>query len=222
MQFFDRLQQETTNERNALYSVPLISDAVQGKITRETYLAFLAQAYHHVKHAVPLTMLMASRLPKEKEWLRRELAKYIVDEMGHDDWVLGDIKNAGGDPEAVKTSNPELAVELMNAFNYDIIMRVNPIGYLGMIYVLENASTALATQAAETMQKSLGLTKECFSYLDSHGSLDIEHTKFIGNLLNQITELSDQQLIIHATKVIYHLYTDMFRNIPHSYAKKAA
>jgi hypothetical protein len=103
----------------------------------------------------------------------------------------------------------------MNAFAYDFVMRINPLGYFGTIVMLEHASTAHATQVAQALQASLGLRKECFSYLESHGSLDIEHVQFIGKALNRVTDPQDQADIIHATKVIYHLYEQMFRAILH-------
>lgn len=222
MNFYDRIMHEAAVERAALYAVPLNMDSPQGRITRETYLAYLEQAYHHVKHALPLMMMMGSRLPKEKEWVRRILVDYIKEETGHDDWILGDIKHAGGDVERVRNSKPSLPVELMNAFNYDNVTRGNPMSYFGMIVALEGASTELATKAAEAMGKSMGLGKECFSYLLSHGDLDIEHVQFISKTLNQVTDAQDQADIIHAAKVIYLLYADMCRGIPHNYAKKAA
>jgi pyrroloquinoline quinone (PQQ) biosynthesis protein C len=165
---------------------------------------------------------MGSRIPKEKEWIRRVLVEYIGEETGHDDWILSDIKNAGGNVEATKNSKPSLPVELMNAFNFDYITRKNPLGYFGMITVLEGASVALATQAVGALQKSLGLGKECFSYLESHSSLDIEHVQFIAKALNQITDLKDQADIIHTSKVIYYLFAEMFRALPHSSVKQAA
>lgn len=222
MNFFDRLHKETAGARAELYTVPLVQDAVGGHISLETYLAYLEQEYHHVKHTMPLLMLMGGRLPKEKEWLRRLLMEYINDETGHDEWILSDIQNAGGDADAVKNGRPGTAIELMNAYNYDVITRVNPMGYFGMIVALETASVELASQASEALQKSLGLGKECFSFLDSHGALDVDHTKFIGEVLNRIDDPRDQEDIIRATGIIYHLHAQMFRDLPHKALRQAA
>ncbi|MGD8515179.1 MAG: biliverdin-producing heme oxygenase, partial [Granulosicoccaceae bacterium] len=61
--FFEKLTAATEAERNQLYRVPQIVDAMQGNISRESYIAYLEQAYHHVKHTVPLMMAAGSRLP---------------------------------------------------------------------------------------------------------------------------------------------------------------
>jgi len=61
MTFYERLQQETAAERNALLAVPIIGKALSGQVTLEQYIAFLTQAYHHVKHTSPLLMACGGR-----------------------------------------------------------------------------------------------------------------------------------------------------------------
>jgi long-chain acyl-CoA synthetase len=222
MSFYERLQKETTGERDALYRVPQIVDGMRGAISRENYIAYLAQAYHHVKHTLPLLMAAGSRIPAEKEWLRRVFAEYIGEETGHEEWILNDIRLAGGNAEAVRAGVPSLPVELMTAYAYDLVMRRNPIGFFGMVFVLEGTSTALATHAAEAIRQSLNLQKDCFSYLLSHGSLDVGHMQFFEKNMNRITDPIDQRDIIHTAKVIYHLFAEMFRSIPHESKKEAA
>ena len=222
MNFFDRLQKETETERATLYSVPQIMDGMQGHITREAYIAYLTQAYQHVKHTLPLLMAAGSRVPPEKEWLRRSFAEYIEEEIGHEEWILNDIRLAGGDEQAAKLAHPSLPVELMTSYAYDLVTRRNPIGFFGMVFVLEGTSTALATHAAEAIQRSLNLKKDCFSYLLSHGSIDVSHMQFFERTMNTITDPADQQDIIHTARVIYHLFAEMFRAIPHERAQEAA
>lgn len=222
MSFFDTLQRETETERNALYQVPLVQDGLQGKISRETYIAYLQEAYHHVKHTLTLLMLAGGNMPEEKEWLKPVFAEYIGEETGHEQWILNDIKNAGGDAQKAAMARPCLASELMVSYAYDTVQRRNPVGFFGMVFVLEGTSIALATQAAEAIGASLGLGKNCFSYLSSHGSLDMKHMAFFEKTMNRITDSKDQEDIIHTAKVIYGLFTDMFRSIPHAYTNKEA
>jgi len=47
----------------------------------------------------------------------------------------------------------------------------------------------------------------------SHGSLDISHVSFYESLMNQITDEKDQAMIIHAAKMFYKLYGDVFRDV---------
>lgn len=214
MTFFKQLQQQTESSRMGLVSSQIIQDALQGQVTRQQYVAFLTQAYHHVKHTVPLLMACGSRLGGEHEWLKKAIAEYIEEEYGHEQWILNDIEACGGDPKAVATSQPRIETEAMVAYAYHQIDRKNPVGFFGMVHVLEGTSTALATLAAEKIQKNLGLPDNAFSYLTSHGSLDLEHVKFFEELVNQLTRESDKQAIIDTAHAIYQLYGNIFRALP--------
>ncbi len=214
MGFYHTLQSATETERQLLVNVPIIQQCLAGKVSRASYIAFLTEAYHHVKHTVPLLMACGSRLPDHYEWLREAVAEYIEEETGHQEWILNDITASGGDAEKVRHGRPTLATELMVAYAYDTIQRHNPVGFFGMVHVLEGTSIALATRAAETLQKTLSLPPQAFSYLLSHGSLDIQHVKFFESLMERIDAPSEQTAIVHTAKVIYRLYADIFRSIP--------
>jgi pyrroloquinoline quinone (PQQ) biosynthesis protein C len=214
MTFFAELQRATEAEQARMQAIPIIDAALNGQVTRDQYVAFLTQAYHHVKHTVPLLMACGARLDGDQEWLRTAMAHYIEEEVGHQEWILNDIRACGGDSEAVRWGEPSAATELMVAYAYDTIARVNPVGFLGMVYVLEGTSTQLATRAAATLQSALALPKQAFSYLASHGSLDLEHMKFFGNLVNQLESAADRQCIIHRAKMFFRLYGDIFRSLP--------
>lgn len=213
MAFYEELQQATAAERNALLSVPIIGRALQGKVTRDEYIAFLTQAYHHVKHTSPLLMTCGGRVPESHEWIRVALAHYIEEEVGHQEWILSDITACGGDAEAARRSQPNLHTELMVAYAYDTIMRKNPCGFFGMVFVLEGTSIQLATHAAGVIKQTLGLPDNAFSYLTSHGSLDLEHIDFFESVVNRLTEEEDKQAVIHCAKVFFHLYANIFRSL---------
>ncbi len=212
--FFNTLNLATTTEREELLSIPFIQHGVRGELSLESYLAFLVQAYHHVKHTTPLLMACGSKIPHNAEWLRDAMAHYIEEELGHQEWILNDIEACGGDAAAVRDSQPDMPAELMCAYAYDIIQRRNPIGFLGMVLVLEGTSIKLATEAAKNTQHNLNLPDQAFTYLTSHGSLDISHMEFYTNLVNRLQREEDRQFIIHTAKRFYRLYGDIFRALP--------
>ncbi|WGL18425.1 iron-containing redox enzyme family protein [Microbulbifer bruguierae] len=213
MNFFDQLQRETEPERQQLLSLPVIQRGARGEITLEEYVGFLSQAYHHVKHTVPLMMACGSRLTDRQEWLRVALAEYIEEETGHQEWVLNDIAACGADAEAVRRSKPNFSTELMVAYAYDTIARGNPLGFFGMVHVLEGTSIKLADLAAGAIQKSLDLPSSAFSYLRSHGALDVGHVEFFQGLMNKIDDAEDQRAIVHGARAIYRLYAGIFREV---------
>ena len=215
MPFFNQLQEQTQNQRQTFLSIPVLQDGISGNISIETYTAFLTQAYHHVKHTVPLLMACGGKLPERLEWLRVAIGEYIEEEMGHQEWILNDLGACGKDVEKIRSSTPDSATDIMVAVAYDTINRLNPVGFFGMVLVLEGTSIALATQAASTIQEKLNLPDSAFSYLTSHGSLDISHMHTFESLMNQLQEPDDQQAVIHTAKLMYSLYGQIFKNLPH-------
>lgn len=213
MTFYQQLLAETEQERNNLLSAPIITRCFHGEFSLDDYVAFLVQAYHHVKHTVPLLMATGARLPQEQEWLREAVGDYIEEEMGHQEWILNDIAHCGYDREAVIHSQPHTSTELMVSYAWDMINRVNPLGFFGMVQVLEGTSIHIAEQAADIIRKKLQLPKQAFSYLYSHGALDQDHIVFFEGLMNRISDPVDQKLIVHTARVFYTLYGDIFRSL---------
>ena len=214
MSFYESLLAQTQAERDYLLGAPIIQQAMTGQVALRSYIAFLTQAYHHVKHTVPLLMACGARLPERLEWLRSAIAEYIEEELGHQEWILNDLAACGADPEAVRHGQPALATELMVSYVYDRIARHNPVSFFGMVNVLEGTSIALATRAASAIRGSLGLPAAAFSYLNSHGSLDLEHMRFFEDLMNRLDADEDREAVVHTARVVYRLYGDMFRSLP--------
>jgi pyrroloquinoline quinone (PQQ) biosynthesis protein C len=214
MSFYALLNQQTESERARLTSAPIILDCLAGRVTCTQYVAFLTEAYHHVKHTVPLLMGCGARLPERLEWLRAAVGEYIAEETGHQEWILSDIAACGADAEAVRRGTPGFATDLMVAYAWDTVQRRNPVGFFGMVQVLEGTSIALATRAAEIIQRTLGLPDRAFGYLRSHGALDRDHIKLFAGLMDRLADADDQAAVVHTARVMYRLYGDVFRSLP--------
>ncbi|MCU0727254.1 MAG: iron-containing redox enzyme family protein [Planctomycetes bacterium] len=198
MGFYERLNRATAGEQEDLFRIPFVAAALEGRIDRETYVAFLSQAYHHVKQTVPLLMATGARLPERNGWLRKAVAEYIREEIGHEEWILGDIA---------------APCEMMVAFAFDVATRGNPVGFFGMVQVLEGTSVRGATRAAKAIEASLGLPPEAFTYLTTHGDLDQDHVAFFRTLMDRVEDAGDQDAILHAARRFYRLYGDIFRSL---------
>jgi heme oxygenase len=213
MDFYPQLQQETTDARAALLATPLIEAALTGRVNRRHYISFLSRAFHHVKHTVPLLMACGARLPDRQEWLRSAIAHYIEEEIGHHEWILNDIAAAGGDADAVRASRPDFDTDLMVAYAYDTVMRRNPVGFFGMVYVLEGTSVSLASNAASALQRALDLPSGAFTYLSSHGALDVEHIGDFERLVNRLDTAEDRAAVVSNAQTFFRLYGNVLGGI---------
>ena len=213
MKFPTELARLTESDRIFLLEAPVIQRCLAGDVTRELYVAFLTQAYHHVRHTVPLLMAVGARLPDRLAWLREPILHYLDEESGHDEWILDDIANAGGERAATIASMPSVATDAMIAYAYDTVMRRNPAGFFGMVYVLEGTSVALALRAADRINEALDLPRQAFKYLRSHGELDKEHVQHLAEILERLTDPDDREAVVRCARAIYWLYGSVFRSL---------
>ena len=222
MSFHQTLLQQSAQARQGLLTTPIIQGCLRGEVSLPSYVAFLREAYHHVRHTVPLLQATKAALPPHHQWLRDPLDEYIEEEAGHDEWILDDIAACGADAETVRHGPPGHATEVMVAYAYDTIARRNPLGFFGMVHVLEGTSVSLALMAADAIQAPLQLPDAAFSYLRSHGMLDVEHTAHFARLMERIDDPRDQADIVHAARAFFRLYGDVFRSLPLPQAEAVA
>ncbi|MDY6949211.1 MAG: iron-containing redox enzyme family protein [Pseudomonadota bacterium] len=218
MNFHELLASRTANDREYLTGAPIIRRALAGQLLREEYIAFLTQAFHHVSHTVPLMMAVGARLPARLGWLRKEIIHYTQEEEGHEQWILNDIEAAGGDASAAARSLPSTATDAMVAYAYDTAMRRNPVGFFGMVFVLEGASVALASNAADRIQAALQLPKRAMTYLRSHGELDQQHVHDLYGILDRLEQQEDRAAVEQCARVMFRLYGNVFRDLDASVA----
>jgi heme oxygenase len=212
MPFYDQLVSQTTAQRQALIEVPQLQAGLAGRIPRSAYIDYLTQAYHHVRHTVPLLRLARQRL-EGNLLLCPALDEYIAEESGHEQWILADIAAAGGDRDMAEHSEPGAATAAMVRHAYERVRQGNPASLFGMVFVLEGTSVAMASRGAAAIQRSLGLPDRAFTYLSSHGALDQDHLRFFAALMDRIDEVADQKAIIDMARDMYGLFADMFRGI---------
>lgn len=224
--FFETLKQQTQQAQQQMLQAPIFAACTRGEIDKETYIAFLTQAFHHVKHTVPLLMACGGRLPEKYEWLRQAIGEYVEEEKGHHEWILNDIRACGADTDAVGANQGKgrvgTAIELMVAYLYHQIDRGNPIAFFGMVWVLEGTSVGVGGQIANLIKTTLELPDSAMSYLTSHSELDQEHIQLFEGLMNQITDEQDQAAIVDAANMVFHLYGQMLNDLTQPVVKHAA
>ena len=115
MPFYEELVAATAPARERFMQAPALVRGLRGEIDVSSYLAFLEQAFQHVRHTVPLLMACGARIPARLEWLRAAIGEYIIEEQGHHEWILSDIRAAGGDADAVEQCVKEHLIAQLRA-----------------------------------------------------------------------------------------------------------
>jgi pyrroloquinoline quinone (PQQ) biosynthesis protein C len=214
MTFYERLIVETGTEREHFLSVPILGRAADTGVSRETYLAFLGEAYHHVKHTCPLLNLALQNTEPGDVVYRVGLADYIAEETGHEEWILDDIGALGGDPATVRVGAPGIACRAMVGYVTYAIEHVSPYAMLGMVHVLEGISAQIAGKAAAAIARAINADMTAgFSYLVSHGELDQDHVSGFEELVNKLRNTEAENAIVETANVVYRLYGEIFREL---------
>lgn len=212
--FFDQLVASTREEQARFAMTPQLIAGLSGQISSDDYIAYLTQAYHHVRHTGPLMLeARAALVGRGKDALVAALDKYIEEETGHEEWILDDIAAAGGDRAAAEASDPAPTTKAMVDHAYRTIRHGNPSAFFGMVFVLEGTSVALAINGAAAVQRRLGLPNTAFRYLNSHGTVDQDHMKLFEGLMNRIDSPDDQLAIVQMAKDMFGLFGGMFAGI---------
>lgn len=212
MSFYDRLMTETAKDREAFLAIPIVQHAIRNGAPRGLYVDFLTEAYHHVKHTFPLLALAASHTSDER--YQDALIEYMKEERGHEKWILDDIRAVGGNPDAVRAGNPGLPCQIMVGYAYYAIEHVSPYAFLGSVHVLEGMSVLLAERLADALKKSLSSESDTgFTYLRTHGSLDIDHVAFFRTLVDGFEDPATQRIVIDNAKIFYRLYGAIFQDL---------
>jgi pyrroloquinoline quinone (PQQ) biosynthesis protein C len=217
----DRLLAATHDERQTFLQIPLVRRALSEGASKQTYVAFLGQAFHHVKHTFPLLALAAS-LTMDARY-RNALAEYMEEEFGHEEWILNDIRAMGGDAVTVRASKPRLPCRVLVGQAYYATQWESPYAMLGMVHVLEGLSVLLADKLATKLMCNFGAsTEDGFSYLRSHGALDVEHTAMFAKLIDGFRDPKVVDLIIDHARIMYALYGAIFIDLDEADSRRAA
>ena len=72
-----------------------------------------------------------------------------------------------------------------------------------------------AHRAADAIRERLDLPETAFRYLTSHGTVDQEHVRFLAQLMDGLDDPDDRAAVVHAARMFFRLYGDIFRSLRH-------
>lgn len=156
---------------------------------RARFICYMVQTYHYVSFACPLMehMLgMRDRLPSQ---MASYLEQNLVEEAGHEQWVLDDLERLGLDRTSVQLSRPLRQTASFVGSQYFWAEEANPAVCFGYMFTLERtASTPEGHRAAVvSLSERLGIEMEALSNYSRHGELDFEHQEDKIKLLNTVS-----------------------------------
>lgn len=192
---------ELLRTRIALFSAGLDKAAYQFWMHPEfvaVYRDYLFQSHSIVRASVPLmeATLECCRAPARlSDPVLRLFADYlerhIVEESGHDEWILDDAEVMGIQRRALLERIPKRTALQLVGSQYYWINHYSPVAMLGYIAVMEG--TPPESEFIEDVARRNNLPLEAFSSFLLHAKIDPKHRADLDSLLD-ILPLSKEQL----------------------------
>jgi len=179
---------------------------------RERFPLFLIETYHYVKHSVPLMGLACARLDYRQLAVLRYFGRHIVEEAGHEGWLLDDLERLGWRRAAVMEREPLPETLMMVGTQRMSIEEGRPLSLLGYIYALEAVPWSRAH--LEQLQRDIELPDGCLSALYAHAEEDPGHGREIRRLLDhQVTDTAARRSIASSAQATLDLVARLYNVI---------
>ncbi|MGW4458510.1 iron-containing redox enzyme family protein [Streptomyces albidoflavus] len=192
---------------------------------RERYLAYLVTMHQVIRASVPL-MERAAELadraaPGGADPLAVPLARYlrahVLEETGHDAWLLEDLAAAGVDTRAVTGAVPPPDVAALTGAQYYWAEHHHPLALVGYIAVLEGHAPAAGLGAA--LARRTRLPEAAFRTVQAHAQLDAGHVDDVYALLDSLPLTGrDEALLavsaLHTVDALTRIFVRLGRRAP--------
>lgn len=212
--FFIDLVTSTDEARRAFETNPRVLAIVADGLSVQRYRKLLLELYHVVWHFNPTCAAAASRVSAEHAEIRNFLYDHMMEEKGHDEWVINDLLVMGVPRADVLQYRPSNAILALNGYNYWSADRRHPCSVLGMIYALEVIASVYGGPIASAIKEALLLDgNRGISFITSHVEMDTEHMADLRIILNRIEDDSSKASIVEATIFNFETFTRVLEAI---------
>lgn len=212
--FFIELITQTDESRREFETNPSVLKIVANGLTVERYRNLLLELYHVVWQFNPTCAAAASRVSDEHRNIRYFLYEHMMEEKGHEEWVVADLEVVGVSRETTLQYAPSGHMLALNGYNFWSADRRHPCSVLGMVYALEVIASVYGGPITSAIQESLLLEGDRgISFINSHATLDAKHMAELRVVLNTIEDEPAKLAIVESTKVNFQLFTKILESV---------
>lgn len=161
--------------RSEFWRTPLVRRIVQGRLSRDEYLAWMACWIPQVREG-SLWMREAVRNTSAPYGQLVQLISAHADDEQHDFRILfDDYRAAGGTAARIEDLRRNPGGDALNSYMHAAAAQPNPIGLLGGIYIIEGTGQRIIPSLLPRLRRQLQLAETSYRFLRYHGDNDVQH-----------------------------------------------
>lgn len=145
-----------------------------GGITPGILRRYLVETYHYVCQNAKNQALVALRLDASQADYAKYCLKHALEENGHEQMCLHDLRVTGYDPELARKSRPLPATLGFIGYLYALGAMGNPVARLGYSYYAEGSHLYLG-EALAKIKGQFGLNDGQMTFFVAHSAIDEVH-----------------------------------------------
>lgn len=200
-----RALQEQVSKR--LTASSIIRQISQGRLTHPEYQAYLQDVYCYALHSSVVIGLAATRLVHSHPPLAEYLFRHAGEELGHDRWVVSDLRDLGMTDQKIERIQPSSPCARMIGLEYYYAAHANPVGLFGWMFVLESLGGKVGGSIASAIDELLGLNGKAMYFLRGHAEADAHHSEDLYNVISaHVSADADRQVFQTMVKESEDLY----------------
>jgi hypothetical protein len=158
---------------------------MEGKMSRQTYVGYLRDVYSYAQHSSQVIAIAGTRLVLKNPSLAEYLFHHAQEELGHDKWVMSDLKDMGLNDSEIADIRPSSPCLNMLSLEYYFAGHDNPVGLFGWMFALESLGGSVGSEIAEKINSVLGLNGKALYFLGGHGEADQHHSEDLHRVISE-------------------------------------
>lgn len=157
----------------------------------ELYRLTMTQIFHYTRHNSINQAVAAFRTDPEQRGLLSFVYQHALEELGHEQLVLHDLKAAGllRDGDAIEPPLP--ATDALINYLYGVALREGPLPRLGYSYWAESVYVQIAPLLSR-VRETLALSDRQMSFFCAHSAIDARHAQQVRSALERAVTAPEQ------------------------------
>ena len=204
MNVVERIEKAINEEWESVKENKLYQLVRAGQLSRSVYEMLMVQVYHYTKYNSVNQAAAAYATDSEKVGLLRFMYKHALEELGHENMVIRDLKSIGADLDTLLTIKPLPATEALIGYLYSVALREGGVARLGYSLWAEQCYDQIGI-ILDAFRTDLGLTDENMTFFVAHSVIDEKHADEVREAIAKwvVTEEQVQSVIQVARTTLY-------------------